>query len=89
MSATEAWQKYWNLYQLAVRADAAFTTEVVRQLGKKRAGDMRYVSSAFDYATNCAAWTKQDMDRKCADALHVAREFPIVHSFLNVSSHDR
>ena len=79
MESTQAWQAYWNCYQIAVQAETAFTRETVRQFGK-RAGEMRYLAAAFDYATNCAAVTKHDADWRMNEALNAARSFPIVHS---------
>ena len=40
-----------NLYYAHVAADDAFHAAVVRQFGKKRAGDMRYQPKLFNSAT--------------------------------------
>ena len=72
-----AWQKYWNCYQIAVQAETAFTAETVRQFGRKNAGTMRYIPAAFDYATSCAAETKQRADNAMHSALEIARAFPV------------
>lgn len=77
-TASQAWQKYWNCYRLAVQADAAFSAEVVRQFGRKRAGDMRYVSSAFDFATSVAAEQKHHFDALAHSTLTAARSFPVI-----------
>lgn len=77
ITASQAWQRYWNCYQIATQAQTAFTAETVRQFGK-RSGDMRYVSAAFDYATNCAAVIKQRADADMHSALESARAFPVV-----------
>jgi len=40
-----------NLYYAQVAADDAFQAAVVKQFGKKRAGDMRYQPKLFNSAT--------------------------------------
>lgn len=68
MTQTPEQEEFQRLYQAAIKADERFHAEVVRQFGKKRAGDMRYRSNQHDAQTSLAADCKHAAD----DALRAA-----------------
>ncbi len=78
MTATKAWQEYWKQYQRAVQADECFKRAVVQQFGARKAGDMRYQSSAFNHDTGMAALAKRWADDDMKSALDIARAFPVL-----------
>lgn len=53
MTYTEA--DYTEQYKITQRADDAFQAAVIRQFGKRNAGDMRYRSSLHNAETRAAA----------------------------------
>ena len=48
-------QELENLYRSAEKADAEFQAAVIRQFGKRNAGDMRYRGSRHNAETKAAA----------------------------------
>lgn len=62
MAQTPEQEEFQRLYASALKADERFHAEVVRQFGKKRAGDMRYRSNQHDARTCLAADCKHAAD---------------------------
>ena len=60
--ATDAWDL--ALYEGMQKADEAFQAAVIRQFGKRRAGDMRYTGSLHNPATKAAAMAYWDASHR-------------------------